>query len=438
MIDAGGLVIIPLLYSRSKGYINAKVSESLERNELDVGHNKGAIAEFSGYSTQAKTDIKAGEEIMFTKVDKDDKTFELVVQIMQNFSNYISDVKGDEFDGFRRQAWKLITDAADEIAELLPSYDDLVAIKGRYDHFAANNTLPVEILESEAYCLDFIKRDTSTIPGAGFGAFATIPITKGGYVAPIPMVGLRKSELMPSNHTEELEMVINYCFMHNDSDLLLYPRFTMINYINHDASPNVEIQLVTSKYPQINDQSVWSNKTVDEVLNDAPVMMFELVATRDISEGEELFLDYGKEWQQKAEQHKKTWISDFHSVTVWNALKEFTPMSTMDEGEYPENLDISCFIDMDNEQLDTFKWKECELNDSNLYFCEITSRTHREDDSYEYTVEVYFSDGEYTVIEEVPHRAIWFVEDETAKNVPFRHPIMLPDHVFPDKWKNLN
>ena len=128
---------------------------------------------------------------------------------------------------------------------------------------------------------------------------------------------------------------------------------------------------------------------------------------------------------------------------------------------YPTNLITMCFTpEWERENVTHVEWYEPEWDWSQgLVFCNILERTMGDDGNYEYTVSLNFFDvdvSEPLIDEEiahdpsvpyedllidtrVPRRAIRWVEkpyldDEHLSNA-FRHPILLPDDLVPDAWR---
>ena len=73
----------------------------------------------------------------------------------------------------------------------------------------------------------------------------------------------------------------------------------------------------------------------------------DLVATRDIQPGEELFLDYGNEWEEAWNRHLQTWKpADGIAVDALNNDLQ-TPLKTVSEqmeDPYPEGIKIKCEV----------------------------------------------------------------------------------------------
>lgn len=61
----------------------------------------------------------------------------------------------------------------------------------------------IEWLEENGLCLDNIKPGISSIPHAGYGAFATRHIAKGDVVAPAPLVQLNHFQMLMMESSEQ-------------------------------------------------------------------------------------------------------------------------------------------------------------------------------------------------------------------------------------------
>ena len=83
------------------------------------------------------------------------------------------------------------------------------------------------------------------------------------------------------------------------------------------------------------------------------VFSMEIVATRDISVGDEVFIDYGREWEAAWEQHVRNWKAPkrprrFMTAVEANtnskeALKEFLTHDLRKSTDHP-NLYSACFF----------------------------------------------------------------------------------------------
>ena len=177
----------------------------------------------------------------------------------------------------------------------------------------------IDWLEERGYCQDHIRPDVSTIPQAGRGAFATRPLPRGTVVGYSPLIhmGVHGRELYyvqvgdaakKSKKSHMMyDLILNYSFGHPNSTLLLTPYGGMVNYINHQPKGKANVAVRWPNRELVAHKPDWLEKT-PEVLKDTLEkigLSFEYVALRDIEEGEEIFMDYGEEWEDAWEQHVK-------------------------------------------------------------------------------------------------------------------------------------
>lgn len=104
----------------------------------------------------------------------------------------------------------------------------------------------IEWLNQHGLCLDGLRVAPSTIPEAGRGAFATKEFKVGQIISPAPVVhiereALRLYEELENNHIiyhGDHQLLLNYCYGHPDSSILLFPYAPAVNFINHSRNPN--------------------------------------------------------------------------------------------------------------------------------------------------------------------------------------------------------
>jgi len=164
----------------------------------------------------------------------------------------------------------------------------------------------LEFLYSNGYCLDNLRPGKSRLKEAGRGAFATREISTGGIVAPVPVLPLTTTSLQtgykPSLAQEQL--LKNYCYGNINSTILLFPYGPIVNLINHFPEYNVRLQWSEASKKYL---------TQPISMESPPPLLMELVATKPIREGDEIYLHYGREWEEHWYQHKKRWKSaDMH------------------------------------------------------------------------------------------------------------------------------
>lgn len=91
---------------------------------------------------------------------------------------------------------------------------------------------------------------------------------------------------------------MNYCYGHPESSLLLFPYAPSINYVNHHHTKyNAEVRWST----HASHKGEWLEMAPREmVVLDHAGLIMDMVATRDIEVGEEIYLNYGKLRERKA------------------------------------------------------------------------------------------------------------------------------------------
>ena len=333
-----------------------------------------------------------------------------------------------------------------------------------------------EWLEENGLCLDNIKEGRSTVKQAGRGAFATRTIEKDAVIAPMPLVHFQRKHLHMYFYHDETDhndyvgeqVLLNYCYSHPNSSLVFFPYSPVVNFINHDGkSPNAFIRW--SSMP--NHHSEWLDLSVKELLDEYHAgLILEVVALRPIAQGEEIFIDYGRGWQEAWDEHINTWkpIEGAEKYVSASELNEArAPIFTeeeQNENPYPENIVCTCYVRGNIRKKknpepgpfgDAYEWsnkRKILYYHDNAYECDILSRDEMypghagniRPDDVTYTARVYLDESEEdegTIIHSIPPRAIEFTDkpdtkDVSQKNV-FRHPIDIPDDIFPKKWRDL-
>ena len=189
-------------------------------------------------------------------------------------------------------------------------------------------------------------------------------------------------------------------------------------------------------------------------------LLMEVVATKDIAEGEEVFIDYGAEWAEAWEEHQKGWdemVKDGSIPSSWpkmaldmNEEHKNKPYTN----EFPENVMMKCFLVVKkpdnepptNENGDKVRiWAQSDkgstIHSDNLFDCSIIDSEESSADGWLYTV-MWEGGSENTIVRQVPHKAVVFL-DKPGKSdqhvaEAFRHYIGIPDDVFPQGvWRNL-
>ena len=340
-------------------------------------------------------------------------------------------------------------------------------ITGQQQH-QQNSNRPVSWLRLNGWCLDHIQAKPSNI---GHGAFATRFLAKDTMIAPAPLLPLSQSSLQlirqSNNHDIHYgkQLLLNYCFGHSKSSLLLFPYSPIVNYINHSSDKEkINAKLRWSSHQKY----TWPSLEELYQKEDYGVLVLEFIATRDIVPGEEIFINYGPIWEQAWNQHVSTWVppqtNNIPSTTMnQTELIIKTIHEQKRSNPYPDNLFTSCYYSYNNNQNHHSnsnnpnsggykRWKLTKeiLQYRNLRPCIILERHN--DNGYYYTVEIKNrynllpneripKENQPYIVTHVPRYAITFSDklyttDTYLPNV-FRHYIPLPDDLFPTQWMDL-
>lgn len=366
-----------------------------------------------------------------------------------------------------------------------------------------------EWLSERGMCADNLRPGPSTISSAGLGAFAVRPMKRGERIAPAPLIQILDRSVMDmtsyddddkrkgneKNRKKRKQLWLNYCFGHPRSSVLLYPFGPATNLINHQSGDKTNAKIVWSSHP-FHDES-WLDLTPEELEGEdyqRVNVMFDVVATRDVDVGEEVFLDYGPEWSKAWDEHvrgtqnksTKPRRTTIRALDV-NESYRTRPYKILRERvrePYPDGIFTGCFVKAkselhydDDEREISYRWLRGDDSDDDgelyhghhLYRCDVVNRIvatslsgdgigigggdDDDDDAsgrYWYEVRVHGlvdddgADGRdvyATTVRDVPHDAIVFL-DETGRSDQhdedaFRHHIGVPDEIFPTAWKNL-
>jgi len=318
-----------------------------------------------------------------------------------------------------------------------------------------------EWLEENGICLDNIRADQSSIRQAGRGAFATRAMKRGQVIAPLPLMHIDRRKLSmfedfedPDSKEVSKQLILNYSFGHKNSTLLFFPYGPVVNFVNNHVDKtkvNARIRWSRTKYHT----QAWEKLSAQEVLNERRAgLMLEFVAIRGIEKGEEIFIDYGSDWDKTWGEHaaRRPIADDSYSpVHQLNMLEVIKTEEEQIKSPYPNNIMTICYVAkgvFDKDGNEEHQWRDHSVWSDQISKsrpCTIVERYSSKDTvsgepvlGYRTTVN---DDGKEFSLNGVPRRAIEFVNkkymsDQHIKN-GFRHEIHIPDDIFPVNWMDL-
>ena len=250
-------------------------------------------------------------------------------------------------------------------------YESMLTTEGGYKQVKKQKMVrSQEWLEEHGTCADSVRIGRSSLPNnqAGHGAFAKTSFADGEVIMAAPLVHIPDKAVLDtfyvldSDDDEEEEepnmdeltfneynrqfmthftpeigeyktgeqLLLNYVFGHRDSTMVLSPYGPGVQLINHNQTlANVKLQWAaphrSNHHPELLEKSV---KYINEKFPMGSVLGMEIVATRPIAKGEELFLDYGDEWEAAWQKHIDEWqpkpgSKDYVSAVDLNKLPEY-------------------------------------------------------------------------------------------------------------------
>jgi len=498
-------------WNHSSAFFRPAVGEQREVNHP----GRGAFTPFFNVALRTKDEIQAGREIFLDYGDnweedakeedlttddykKLDATVDKMATFFEKYKEELDEkAKTDIYDFLIRDVMGAAAGSAKgrKIVDILPAFpESLTKVKdsgGSLAYSQPKSVRSLQWLESHGRCIDNIRPGGSTIPNAGRGAFATRKIKEGSLVSPVPLVHLpaksivnmhelglseEESEEGPvyfrlSDEVQGQQLFLNYCYGHPQSSMIFFPSGSVSSLINHSKEPNSK--MVWSSHPA--HQRHWYDLEPKELLSEDALhlgLLMEIVALREIYQGEEITIDYGDDWSEAWDAHVKQWEQKVASGEIskdWpvRALdlneeyrgKFFKNPEELTEEPYPSNVMLKCFMQVSGatstEKIDgkpVREWADPPngvFDSDNLEDCVVSDYELLENSGvpdsvfmpYNYTVSLV-KENQVSTIKNVPQRAFVFVDkpgtgDHFVKN-PFRHYIAVPDDVFPQgPWRDL-
>ncbi|KAL7545600.1 hypothetical protein ACHAWF_008953 [Thalassiosira exigua] len=488
---ANGMGALPNCHFRLKNVAETKAAHD-DAGVKRTSPGAGAFTPYHNRSSHALADVDAGSELFvdyginwFLTREADmglvpiQDSYPRATRFLQSFERFYERVsaassEGDVDDGEREGAleaamldlWEVVHQSPYKSRPLSAVPKSFATAKRAFEVGIQRTELELSIrsldyLDRHGKCVDGIRPGKSTIPDAGRGAFATKFIPKGGYVTISPLVHIPEREVLityadmlqesgkeardisnPIGH----QLLFNYCYGHRQSSLLLCPYGPGAPFINHSSEPNAKIVWPTDP---VYHTASWMDQPVayfDNVWSTG--MSFEYVATKDINEGDEVFVDYGPEWAEAWKKHIERWEPPKGAETYLSPQElngdHSLPIPTHEEDDTLISETIVAWCRFSNRRRrseeDKHEWLRTDMYREEHRVTRVVDRARGDSDGvFTYTVELQIGDG--YVVKNVPRKALSFTpkhygSDSFVRGV-FRHEMMIPDEIFPNAWKNV-
>ncbi len=166
-------------------------------------------------------------------------------------------------------------------------------------------------LQENGFCISDVYISESELPLAGHGLFAKRSFEKGEIVTITPLLALPSADIELMQHDSVLQ---NYCLSYPGSDIAMFP-IGYAGVINHSPSPLLEYHWFDGWNNANSSLNNTLNMPITELLeSDYSLLDLKYVATRAISAGEELTVDYGSRWTE-------SWSKYLAELLVFKAAK---------------------------------------------------------------------------------------------------------------------
>jgi hypothetical protein len=334
-------------------------------------------------------------------------------------------------------------------------------------HQRSQVPVPLETLFERGVCIDNLSTGPSTLPGIGRGAFTKDAIQKGEPVTSTPLIHFDRSQMeivaqtyspVPSGNIREhgitytdktagQQLLLNYCYSHPYSNVLLLPLGPSVNYINHAQDRTKANAVMSAPY--------MSGSASNGILTARPALVVDvswygltadIVALRDIGPGEEIFIDYGDAWVVAWDEHVQTWKptdEGYIAAHDYRRIHKGARVRTVHEQEsepYGNNVKTACFFTQHGGEVTD---RDC------LRPCDIMERTETGMDT-RYSATVYPMESatapdhcgnistEGFSVEGLAWDAVQVVDasysTDSHLGSAFRHEIGMSTGTFPQSW----
>lgn len=487
----------------------------------------GAFSYYSGHKFEATADIKAGSEIFGNYgenwLDSRKGTYADYVPRQNDFKEAFKVFKILHRD-FEKHSVPITDALIGSFADIVKHFDTRIGnafpktvkqfqelqrrqYEGLYPgaillgHVMLGNDRDSNWIKENGVCLENIRPGKSTIADAGRGAFANRFMPKGSIVSPAPLLNVvdrsklnivhRGNNNSPESEDEGLlsqQLLINYCFSRVDSSLVLCPQTNAI-LINHcskrmkyggecgENGPNAVIRWATN---WDKDTEKWLNMTLEEIAekteDGSRGLSLEIIATRDIQPNEEIFIDYGENWEQAWNEHSEFFKNEpkrkeYPSMRSLIKAKDFRTVHQQETNPYPDHIQTVCiypdagydeFPDdgSEIEKLGSSYVSEDDMDSQyHVFPCHILEKQFHDVKRHKtskyqrggfktnttYSVRVFLGpnhDNQTVVLTQYPEESISFRvrKYKSAQHNPraFRHFMEISDDLFPGHWKDIS
>jgi len=271
-----------------------------------------------------------------------------------------------------------------------------------------------------------------------------------------------------SSSTESIgkQLILNYCFGHPESSMLLFPLGSLVTLINHKSGKSSNAYMSWSlRADKLPNQHQYHDYTVEQMADVTKIVLtMKVVATKEIASDEEIFLDYGPQWEAAWNEYQARWHRDKegtpHPFKAQDLRDEYRnkPFAAARRRKppYPDGIVTACFLNVaevpdgkpmfdEAFRVDIVEWtsptNRQDYKGRNLFIVDILDRTETPDHFFNYTVLAKFAEDRIEEIVNVPHEACTFVDlpyqSDISISKAFRHPLGIIDGRFPQKWRNL-
>jgi hypothetical protein len=326
---------------------------------------------------------------------------------------------------------------------------------------------------------------------------ARLDIAAGEVVAPAPLIHLSRQhtdllwvEAAAAQATDASssptvmwrghQLLLNYCYGHASSSLLLFPYSPLVNLV-HPADPlknqTANVALRWSKRMPHPEWLEFNVSTLLQQYSNQSGLLMEFYALRNIVAGEEILLDYGASWQTAWEEHVRTWERSEatarrtnHNASVVEYRNAFKYLQECNENatkhdlydcwyHTPTWIDTRCWMDLptrlplDQQENDTTPawrvWRPPQDDDEayrmldDSLACQVLQF---DPDHGTYRVRVqrnqWLAVKKGVLVRNVPRSAFTLVDQPYTSDQfmrrAFRHEISLPDAMVPTAWRDLD